>query len=242
MYLSLWSVAFGLQRLCPHPMRFDRCIAQSGHCACDAVRSHIGITSTFFSTVKTPRSVPQQQSQADPPGSTMRRPDTTQAATVIPVMQEELDVRTRRVETDSGVRVSKAIEEREEVVDEALAREEVEVERVPMNVPVEAATGVRYEGDTMVIPIFEEVVVVEKRLMLKEEIRVTRRRSSFRSPQRVTLRREVPTVERIEAGRPRPLEGSEPVARASNGDSLLQERREQQEELRRNLGTPLRDE
>ena len=186
--------------------------------------------------------MPQQQSQAEPPGAATRRPDTTQAATVIPVMHEELDVRTRRVETDSGVRVSKAIEEREEVVDEALTREDVEVERVAMNVPVESATGVRYEGDTMVIPIFEEVIVVEKRLVLKEEIRVTRRRTSFRSPQRVTLRREVPTVERIEERRSRALEGSEPVTRAANGDSLLEERREEQEQLRRNLGTPLRDE
>jgi hypothetical protein len=111
-----------------------------------------------------------------------------------------------------------------------------------MNVPVESATGVRYEGDTMVIPIFEEVLVVEKRLVLKEEIRVTRRRTSFRSPQRVTLRREVPTVERIEERRSRALEGTEPVTRAANRDSLLEERREEQEQLRRNLGTPLRDE
>ena len=157
-------------------------------------------------------------------------------------MQEELDVRKRRVETQSGVRVSKTVDEREEVIDQPLSKEEVEVERVAMNVPVDAPSGVRYEGDTMIIPIFEEVVVVEKRLMLKEEIRVTRRREGFRAPQRVTLRREVANVERIEdthGGAPEAADGSAP---ASERDSLLDAKRQEQEQLRRSLTPPTRRE
>jgi len=157
-------------------------------------------------------------------------------------MQEELDVRRRRVETQSGVRISKTVEEREEIVDEPLTKEEVEVERVAMNVPVDAPSGVRYEGDTMIIPIFEEIVVVEKRLMLKEEIRVTRRRENFRAPESVTLRREVASVERIEDTGVRAAATAGGSAPASDADSLLDAKRQEQEQLRRSLSPPIRRE
>jgi len=58
---------------------------------------------------------------------------------------------------------------------------------------------VRHEGDTMIVPVLEEVLVVEKRLVLKEELRVTRRRVETREPQTVTLRREDVVVERFTA-------------------------------------------
>src|SRR5689334_17238567 len=125
----------------------------------------------------------------------------THVQAVIPVIQEELDVRKRRVEVDSGVRVHKHIQEREEIIDEPLVKEDVSVERVPVNRHVDGPVAVRYEGETMIIPILEEVLVVEKRLVLKEEIRVTRRRTETRAPQRVPLRREIASVERIEEPR-----------------------------------------
>ncbi|MFD1693079.1 DUF2382 domain-containing protein [Azotobacter chroococcum] len=55
---------------------------------------------------------------------------------------------------------------------------------------------VRQEGDVTVIPVLEEVLVVEKRLVLKEELRV--RRVVHEEPHSVpvTLRREQVTVER----------------------------------------------
>ncbi len=116
---------------------------------------------------------------------------------VVPVITEELRVERRAVET-GRVRVSKVVREREEVVDEPLLREEVHVERVPVNRVVEGDVEVRQEGDTMIIPVLEEVLVVEKRLMLKEELRVTRRRVEERRPQTVTLRSEEVSVERVE--------------------------------------------
>ena len=36
---------------------------------------------------------------------------------------------------------------------------------------------IREEGDTIVIPIVEEMLVIERRLLLKEEVRVRRVRS-----------------------------------------------------------------
>lgn len=133
-----------------------------------------------------------------PAGAATSTPGSSAEDVVIPVLSEQLDVSTRWVEQGSGVRVRKEIEEREELVDLPLAREQVDVERVAIGRPLEEPVGVRYEGDTLIVPVVEEVIVVEKRLVLKEELRITRRRSEHRDPRRVTLRREVPHIERLE--------------------------------------------
>ncbi len=129
-----------------------------------------------------------------------RPPSAAAPQTVIPVVREELEVGKRRVDTGRGVRVHKTVQERQAVVDEPLAKDEVRVERVKVERTVEAPVDVRYEGDTMIIPVLEEVLVVQKRLVLKEEIRITRRRMETHAPQRVTLRSEQAQVERIEGG------------------------------------------
>jgi uncharacterized protein (TIGR02271 family) len=120
--------------------------------------------------------------------------------TVIPVIREELEVGKRAVETGKGVRVTKTVSEREEIVDEPLVREEVSVERVSINEMVadQDMPTVRYEGATMVVPILEEVVVSEKRTILKEEVRITRHRREIRDPQRVVLRTEQVSVEHFD--------------------------------------------
>jgi uncharacterized protein (TIGR02271 family) len=115
---------------------------------------------------------------------------------VLPVMVEELDVRTRRVET-GRVRLHKAVHTRELLVDEPLLREEVVIERVPVNRVVEGPIPVRYEGDTMIVSVLEEVLVVETRLLLKEEVHITTRRTERHAPERVTLRHEDVTIERV---------------------------------------------
>jgi uncharacterized protein (TIGR02271 family) len=116
---------------------------------------------------------------------------------VVPVMVEALEVDKRRVET-GRVRVSKVVHEREEVVDQPLLSEEVSIERVPIHRFVDEAIPIRYEGDTMIISLLEEVPVIEKRLMLKEELRITRRQVEAHRPVRVTLRREEATVEHLD--------------------------------------------
>jgi uncharacterized protein (TIGR02271 family) len=118
--------------------------------------------------------------------------------TVIPVIEEELDVQKRVVETGK-VRVTKEVYERETLVDEPLFRDEVEVERVLIDRVVDGPVPVRYEADTMIVPIMEEVLVVEKRLVLKEELHIRKRRVETHRPQQVTLRREEVRVERLES-------------------------------------------
>ena len=125
------------------------------------------------------------------------REQTGGDAVVMPVVAEELRVERRVVET-GRVRLTKKVFEREEVIDASVMREEVDVRRVAVNRPVSEPPPVRYEGETMIVPVFEEVLVVEKRLVLREELHITRRRVAERRPQRVTLRSERVEVERLE--------------------------------------------
>jgi uncharacterized protein (TIGR02271 family) len=116
---------------------------------------------------------------------------------VIPVVEERLEVSRERVET-GRVRISKSVEAREVVVDDPLKRESVRVEHVPINQVVTGAVPqVREEGDVTVIPILEERVVTRTELVLVEEVRIHRDHSEYHDPQRVTLRKEVVSVERF---------------------------------------------
>jgi uncharacterized protein (TIGR02271 family) len=118
--------------------------------------------------------------------------------TVIPVIEEELDVQKRALETGK-VRVTKVVHEQETLVDEPLYHDEVEVERVLIDRVVDGPLPVRYENDTIIVPIMEEVLVVEKRLILKEEVHIHKRRVETHQPQQMTLRREEVCVERLES-------------------------------------------
>ena len=115
---------------------------------------------------------------------------------VIPVIEEEAVVGKRVIETGK-VRVSKRVSEHEEIIDEPLFREEVSVERVPVNQYVDAAPTVRYEGDLMIIPVVQEQIVMQKRLVLVEEIRVRKELVETHQPQTVTLRKEEVDVRRV---------------------------------------------
>lgn len=116
---------------------------------------------------------------------------------VIALAAEELKVSKRQV-TRGRVVVRKEVLTHEAVVDDPLLLERLEVNRVPINALVDAAEPPRTEGDTTIIPFYEEVLVVEKRLLLSEELHVTRHRSERREPQRVTLRREEAVIEHLD--------------------------------------------
>lgn len=117
----------------------------------------------------------------------------------MPVMEELLEVDKRKVDTGRGVRLRKTVSEREHLIDEPLQRDELAVERIPVGQIVEEEPPqMRYEGDTLVVPVLEEVLVVEKRLLLKEEIRITRHRHEVHEPQRVSLRTEHVEVARFD--------------------------------------------
>lgn len=134
-----------------------------------------------------------QRGQRDDSGG----PETGRA---IPVLGEELVVQ-REVQVAGGVRLHKSVAEREVEIDEPVVRERVSVERVPVNEPVrdgQIPQVVERDG-VLVVPVLEEIVVVERRLMLREELHVRRIREPTRDPQRVRLRREHVDVERVDA-------------------------------------------
>jgi uncharacterized protein (TIGR02271 family) len=113
----------------------------------------------------------------------------------IPLVEERLEVSTKNVET-GRVRVRIGVEEREERVRTELTRDDVEIRRVPRNEPVTELPGVRLEGDTTIIPVVEEEIVVEKRLILVEEIHVVRRTERVMEEIPVTVRSETAEIER----------------------------------------------
>ena len=124
----------------------------------------------------------------------------TTTETVIPII-EETAVVTKRVVPTGRVRVNTAVEERSELVRADLESETVEVERVAINQEVDAVPEVRREGEVLIVPVVEEILIVEKRLVLKEELRIHTRRTVERVEKPIVLRRTVASVERSPMGR-----------------------------------------
>lgn len=118
------------------------------------------------------------------------------AQVAVPVVQEQLIV-GKRVEEAGRVRIRKVIREEEQVVDEPLTREEVTVERRAVQRVAEGPQNPRTEGDATIIPVVREVLVIEKRLMVTEELVVRKRIVEDHQPQTVTVRREEAVVERL---------------------------------------------
>jgi uncharacterized protein (TIGR02271 family) len=117
-------------------------------------------------------------------------------STSIPVIEEKLQVEKEVIETGK-VHISKRVHEEEETIGVPLSHEEVKVERVPVNKYIEEAPpGIRQEGDTTIISVLKEVTVVEKRLMLVEEVHISKHKESSISEQKVKLRKEEVIVDR----------------------------------------------
>jgi uncharacterized protein (TIGR02271 family) len=116
---------------------------------------------------------------------------------ITPVIEEQFRVDKKTVETGL-IRLSKQVTEHEETFTVPLIHEEIEVERVPINQLIESQPlAIRYEGETMIIPIIKEVAVIEKRLMLVEELRLIKRQHREQTTQSVNLRKEAVSIERI---------------------------------------------
>lgn len=112
----------------------------------------------------------------------------------VPVAEERVEVEKRPVDLGE-VRIHKRVDETEERIPVSLEREEVEVQHVPVNRVLEAPVGTRTEGEWLIIPVLEEEVVVQKRLILREEVRIRTRRIAEESEVRETVRRERVEVE-----------------------------------------------
>ena len=98
----------------------------------------------------------------------------------------------------------------EELARADLERETVEVTHVPVDRVVERAPEIRTEGDVTIVPVLEEVLVVEKRLVLKEELHIRRRVATETVAVPVTLRKQRAIVEQLAPDTPNPQEETSP--------------------------------
>lgn len=108
---------------------------------------------------------------------------------MIPVVSETAHIGKRVVETGRWV-IHTTVTERDEVVEALLERNDVDIERVSIDRQVEEPPAMRQEGDTWVIPVLEERLVVTKQLILKEELRIRVTSSQIPFEQTVRLREE----------------------------------------------------
>src|SRR6185436_21071213 len=94
-----------------------------------------------------------------------RRPEDLHS----PLHEEEVSVSRREIKK-ANVQVALVTGTREQLIDEELTHVRVEIERVPIDRTVEVMPPTRQEGDITIIPVVEEIVVVERRLVLKEAV------------------------------------------------------------------------
>ena len=153
-----------------------------------------------------PASVPPHDEEHVPVlDESMRSGTRTVFEEVIPLVEETATIGKREVLT-GRVRVKTVTDTIEELAHADLQRETVEVTRVPIDRMVETAPGIRTEGDVTIVPVLEEVLVVEKRLLLKEELHIRRGVETETVEVPVTLRKQRAVVEREAPENPSPDE------------------------------------
>lgn len=131
---------------------------------------------------------------------------------VIPIAEETVRI-TKRETVNGRVRVRTVTDMDEQLARAVLEGERIEIRRVPLDQIMEpgaAAPLPRTEGNVTILPIFEEVLVVEKRLVLKEELHIIRHATSEVAEFPVSVRRQRAVVERLddEGVGPEPTENS----------------------------------
>jgi stress response protein YsnF len=127
---------------------------------------------------------------------------------VVPLVEETASIQKRQV-VIGRVRVRTVTDTVEELAQADVRHATVEVTRVPIDRVVETAPEIRTEGDVTIVPVVEEVIVVEKRLVLKEELHLRRRVETETVEVPVTLRKQRAVVERL-APDPSPSEEETP--------------------------------
>jgi len=119
---------------------------------------------------------------------------------VIPVIEEQLQISKEKVETGK-FHISKKVHQEEVTENISVSEENVTIKRKEINQYVDTAPpAIRQEGDNTIISIVKEVLVVEKKLMLVEELHVTKHRTESSVPIKETLRKEEVEVKKSDGG------------------------------------------
>ena len=115
----------------------------------------------------------------------------------ITLIEESAEIEKRSV-VSRRVRVRTVTETFEQDARADLMHEDVEIERVKIDRVVERAPEIRVEGDTTIVPVMEEVMFVETRLVLKEELRIRRHMRTETITTPVKLRRQRAVVDSVD--------------------------------------------
>lgn len=136
----------------------------------------------------------------------------------VPLVEEELDVQ-KQTRQSGGVRVTKSVVTEQKEVSVPVTREELEVERVPASGDTTPAGTAAFVESEIIVPIVEEEVVVTKRPVVREEVRVRKHEVQDQRAMSADVRREEAQVEDLqEQRRERPTETNEPGMRAPSRD------------------------
>jgi uncharacterized protein (TIGR02271 family) len=106
----------------------------------------------------------------------------------IPLLEERLTAGARPVDLGE-LRLHLGVDSEEQAIRQPVTRDDLIVERIAVDRVLDAPVEPRHEGDWLIIPIMREVLVVEKRLMLAEEVRIRTRRVTEEQVVRETVRR-----------------------------------------------------
>ncbi|WP_338768135.1 YsnF/AvaK domain-containing protein [Bernardetia sp. ABR2-2B] len=115
---------------------------------------------------------------------------------IIPVMEEKIHIEKEIIESGK-VQIIKKVDEQKSKVEVPINHTEVQVERKAINKYVEQnPAAIRQEGDTTIVSVLKEVVVVQKKTLLVEEIHITKTQKQEIHTEDVTLKSEKVSVER----------------------------------------------
>jgi stress response protein YsnF len=114
--------------------------------------------------------------------------------TTLPLSEEHLHIEKQRVRTET-VRVHTKVDLTHELVSQDLKAERVTVKRVPVDRYVEVAPQIKTEGDLTIIPVLEEVLIFETKLLLKEEIHLQRTVETETVTKEVPIRKQRVEIE-----------------------------------------------
>jgi len=119
---------------------------------------------------------------------------------VIPVIEEKLRIDKEKVETGKFI-ITKKVHEEEVTENVSVTEDKVTIDRKEINQYVDSAPpATRQEGNSTIISVVKEVLVVEKKLMLVEEIHVTKHQTESTTPVKDTLRKEEVKVTKSDDG------------------------------------------
>lgn len=117
--------------------------------------------------------------------------------TTFPLVEEILSVTKKEIVT-GRTRVRLTTSTHEEIVKKELQATDVVVDRIPINKYInieDERPEIRTEGEITIIPVFEEVLIIDKKLLLKEEIHIRSLITNELHSLPITLRKQNVVVE-----------------------------------------------